>query len=97
MNTKIDTLLVRYEAALSHQWQQAQSFGEATRTAMIAIEKEAASLRTKVWQLRQELTAAIEELSETVAIMHTAFAGYADSPAKKDAIALASLFELESK
>ena len=98
MNTKIDTLLVRYEAALSHQWllegelQWCEDYNRSVK-----IEKEADSLRTKVWQLRQELTAAIEELSETVAIMHTAFAGYADSPAKKDAIALASLFELESK
>ena len=37
--------------------------------------------------------AEIEKLREAVAIMHTAFAAYADSPAKKEAIALAALGE----
>ena len=59
MNTKIDTLLVRYEAALSHQWLLE---GELQWCEDVKMEKEAASLKTRVWQLRQELTAAIYEL-----------------------------------
>jgi hypothetical protein len=35
--------------------------------------------------------AEIERLREIVAIMHTAFAAYADSPAKQEAINLAAL------
>ena len=43
------------------------------------------------WVLIEAQAAEIEKLREIVAIMHTAFAAYADSPAKKEAIALAAL------
>jgi len=54
---------------------------------MCAMDLAAAEERTKV----EAQAAEIERLREIVAIMHTAFAAYADSPAKQEAINLAAL------